>query len=1639
MALKHTVLRISKSVILLMAAVFFMPILHAHHRDSLTVDGVEFVQNVRQWDERVLFKASLHGGALFAERDGFTFVLLHPQQLKDFYAAKFDPSHAPSSGVIDAAAYKVTFNGTNPSAAVSGQEELQGYNNYYVGNDPSRWSTRVPKYRAVSYKNLYDGIDLSLTQESAHLKYEFTIAPGASAAQIRMDYDGIENLTVSKGNLIVSTSVMQVMELQPYAYQEDAYGLRETVPCRYKVNRRTLSFEVGSYDTTRPLVIDPVLIFSSYSGSTADNWGYTATYDKEGNLYSGGNVFDVGYPLLAGSYQIDFAGGSTDIAISKFDAGGAFLHFSTYLGGSGTEVPHSLVVNDNNELYVLGTTSSSDFPVTEDAFDTTFNGGEGYVLTSTVRFTDGSDIVIAKFNNSGTSLLASTYVGGSGNDGLNTVTTLRKNYADEARGEIIIDGHSNVYVASCTQSMNFPVTAGAFDTAFCGGNQDACIIKFNHNLTNMIWCSYLGGLGDDAAYSIVLAPDNSLYVCGGTTSQNLPTSSYVVQPAYGGGDNDGFIAHIAQNGDQILQITYLGKTGYDQAYLVKNDKQGNPHVLGQTYAAGMVWVVNADWYVPNGGQFLTKLSPELDSIIWSTAFGTGAVGLDISPTALLVDLCNNIYMSGWGSPSINSGQGGTSGLPITADAFQSTTDNNDYYFLCISDDASQLVYATYFGSPHAREHVDGGTSRFDNHGRIYQAVCAGCGNYDDFPTTQGAWSQTNNSTNCNIGVIKFDFNLPAVVADFNIPNTVCAPIMLEFHNNSQRISDSTTFFWNFGDGTTSTEEQPFHTYTQSGTYHITLVAQDVGSCNFADTAFRDLVVLSNSNNILSDVGICSGGFLQIGIPPSGSPAITYEWQPETGLSNAHISNPIASPEVSTTYYLFVSDGVCIDTITQYVEVETLQADAGPDRVVCAGNSIVLSPIISGNAVHYYWSTSPTFSTYINTDFSNPQVEVWPSSATTYYLRVEGNYCTVESSVHVDVSDFSLSTTGGYVVCYGDSMIISVSPNVSGSYSYNWQPAGSIVSGGTTATPWVQPLQNTVYTVTATNEYGCTVTLDVPVSIRRFESQVEVTDAACHGSYDGAVSITVTGGVSPYFYQWSNGATTSDITNVSAGLYTVTVTDNTGCKGVDSFYVAQPSPLTVQQVQMQPVYCDQNNNGWVSVTASGGTGPYTYLWLHGATGCVADNLGAGIYTVGVTDSHGCHITGAFNVADSSVYDLTCQVQPLSCAGDCDAAITLTTDFSPFSHQVVWNQNPALTGDALAGLCAGIYQAVVNVDNGCSYNIYLQIDSVSPVRFLNLFVSPTLCFGDENGVIQTDVVGGTSPYVVEVNGNSVEFPLSGLAPGTYALSATDAAGCRIDTSVVVTSPAPLTLSEQHHSPPCDEVCLGTILLTTDGGTEPYRYLWNNGADVPSLSQLCTGDYSVTVTDRNGCMATLSVELADSSVFPTDITAWCDEDTLYAGQPTHLFSTELGSPFQYHWMPSAGVENPNASSSVARPLVTTNYVIVVTDEFGCTRTDTVFIFVRDVICEEPYVFVPNAFTPNGDGKNDILYVRGEVIESVVFKIYDRWGEKVFETTDLSQGWDGTFRGQPCEPGVYDYHLQVTCLGLKRYFKKGNVTLLR
>lgn len=1229
-----------------------------HHRDSLESKNLEFVANKGQWEQNVLYKARINGGAFFAEKDRVTIVLLDSKRLSEFHEAKFDPKRQ-FHGNIDAIFYQTEFVGCNTDISIDGIDAHPSYHNYFIGKNRKNWVSHVPLFNKIKYNNLYDGIELVYYQKGNHLKYEFCVAARANPQQIRLNYSGCQRVSLNSGNLIVKTDIGETIELAPIAYQIGETGDTIPVKCQFVLNKNTVSYALSDYDRDRPINIDPELIFSSYSGSAADNWGFTATYDQHGNLYGGGIAFGVGYPVdVPHHYQVDFGGGACDIAISKFDSTGSTLYYSTYLGGSAAECPHSMFVNDNDELYVFGTTSSYTFPTTVDAFDSTFNGGSSITINGTVSYPNGADIFISKFSADGDNLLASTFIGGGSNDGLNTGSPLKKNYADESRGEIIVDQQSNVYVVSCTFSEDFPVTEHSFQPTFSQG-KEGCAFKMDQNLSHLIWSSFIGAAGDDACYSMDVAQDNSVYVCGGTTSTDFSTTSQAFQPQYGGGICDGFIAHISENGDQLLECSFLGKADYDQSYLVKLSRNNHPYIFGQTVTNDDSWFVNSQYGQSGGGQFIIHLTPQLNQALWSTAYGTGN-GIDISPTALLVDLCNTVYMSGWGSRSLN-GFGGTDGLPLTQDAYQITTDGSDYYFICLREDGTAPVYASFFGSAFSREHVDGGTSRFDKKGRIYQAICAGCGGDDNFPTTPGAWSEVNGSSNCNLGVVKMDFKLPLIIAEFSAPNIICFPDSIHFTNTSQTQSPANShFLWKFGDGSTSSEINPSHFYTHGGIFHATLLVTDTNSCNLIDSCSKDILVLTGSTQTLESKSICKGNFTQIGIAPCSGDNISYQWLPENTLSNPHISNPIATPTTNTTYRLIISTPYCSDTLIQTVMVEDLQTTNINDSTICLGDSLSLHfDILAGNAQHIVWSLSPDYSSPIATNTQT--LVVSPSSSTHYYIKIEGLLCCVEQDVLVDVSSVEISGAEPRKICFEDSIQLRIEVTGGSQLQYHWQPLDQISSEATTNHPWINPAISVNYTVIVSNEFSCTASATIPV----------------------------------------------------------------------------------------------------------------------------------------------------------------------------------------------------------------------------------------------------------------------------------------------------------------------------------------------------------------------------TKRTG-------------TFPNGLEAWSDLYNIIEGASTKLFSTFYSGNYHYQWTPSQTLSTPNQSSTLAKPTETTTYTVTVTDEFDCSLSKEITIEVSPLTCDEPLVFVPNSFTPNGDGKNDILYVRSSILKEFTLKIFNRWGEQIFESNKLESGWDGSFKGKQCEQGVYDYYLQGTCINDERIIKKGNITLI-
>ena len=987
-----------------------------------------FIENKGQFPKQVEAKIKLPSGALFIEEGRLIYAFYSGEELAAIHNLR------STNNKIDAHAYVMDFVGSNTDVLTEFLGESKYHENYFLG-DRSSWKTNVKSYKKIIQKNIYKGVEVHYYIEKNKLKYDILFAPKTPTKQVQIKYKGVEDIRLENGNLKTITSVNIITEKKPYAYQI-INGNKIDVPCFYKLKKNIVSFDFPEgYNKNFPLIIDPVLEFSTYSGSTADNFGYTATYDNFGYLYAGSTAFGVGYPTSFGAYQMNYANSSglgTDIAITKYDTTGTERIYSTYLGGSLDELPHSMIVSSANELFIYGTTASSDFPTTFSAFQSNFNGGIGFSSSQIgVSFPNGSDIFVSKISADGGELLSSTFVGGTANDGLNTSTELTYNYADEVRGEIDIDKQNNIYIATCTQSIDFP-TKNSFQHNSNGG-QEGCIVKMDNQLTSIIWSTYLGGAHDDAIYSLALDDNDNIYVTGGTTSSDFPTTLNAYQQLYQDSINaDAFVTKISSNGDQIISSSYFGSNEYDQSYFVEIGSTNDVYLLGQTKSLGTQLVNNAAYSVSGAGQFVSIFNAGLTSVLRSTTVGTGKGTPDISPTSFLVDVCDKIYIAGWGSNL--GGPLSTLNLPVSGDAYQSTTDGNDFYLMVLNDVLDTMIYATYFGGSQSNEHVDGGTSRFDKKGIIYQSVCAGCGGNSDFPVepNPGAVSTTNNSTNCNNAVFKFNFDFPLVLADFNAPWVSC-DTAISFQNLTTS-SSNTNYTWDFDDGSTSNDPNPTHSFTQNGIYNITLIATDNSACNISDTIIKQVYILSNTSDTIQEVTKCFEQQIQIGLIPVNDPTITYFWVPSTNLSSTNVSNPFCDINVAQQYQLLISNGRCTDTLFQQVHVTELILDAGNDTSYC-DSPIFLEATFSNNVTSVQWSSNRNF-----TDTLSNTSEVIISSPGMFYVKVSDGYCEKLDSLNV-LSSINIELFANNI-CIGDSVLVEainttqINPIISYSWSVN---------------------------------------------------------------------------------------------------------------------------------------------------------------------------------------------------------------------------------------------------------------------------------------------------------------------------------------------------------------------------------------------------------------------------------------------------------------------------------------------------------------------------------------------------------------------------------------------------------------------------
>jgi hypothetical protein len=885
--------------------------------------GIKFIENKRQWPSPIHYSAKVPGGRMSIQAGKFHYYFLDEKKIEELHEQTHGDRNESDGSVIpeemiDGHAVEVTFLGGNTSSSPLPFGRSKEYYNYFLGNNSDAWATKAYAYDGFIYPSMYPNIDLKVYSSAQHVKYDFVVAPNADPSQIILSYQGFESLTLDNDALTVKTSVADIIEQKPIAYQW-IEGKKVFITVSYSLVDNQLSFCFpDGYDPCYELTIDPLLIFSTYSGSTADNWGSTATPGENGNLYSSGVTTHVNaggqFPATAGAFQTTY-GGLYDIAILKYDSAGHQLLYASYLGGDLSESPHSLVMNSAEELIVLGTTSSSNFPTTANAFDQSFN--EGTPVNHVVSFTAGTDIILARISKDGTELLGSTFLGGDQNDGQNPpLGVLTKNYGDELRGDVITDSENNIYISSVTASADFPTLNGR-DLSYNGGGTDAILVKLKPDLSEIVWSTFIGGEGMDASHTLKLNSNNDIILAGGTTSMNFPVKAGGYQPTLKG-DADGWIAHVSSAGDSIHYATYTGTTTFDQIYFVDINELEEVYVYGQT--DGDFPVTPGVYSNPNSGQFVQKFNSTFTSLIFSTVFGSGSGMPDISPTAFLVNECNNLYMSGWGG-IVNSQtqhwQSNTRNMPITGDAFQNTTSGSDFYFMVLTDDASQFLYGTYLGGRTSTTHVDGGTSRFDKGGIVYHAVCAGCAAYNtagnstsDFPSTAGAWSRVNQSGNCNNAAFKFDLSslkarLQSNSVKLDMPglNKVCIPDTIVFQNFS---TGGEIFEWDLGDGTrvvkTDKSDVP-HRYLATGRYTVSLKAIDPGTCKVKDSTSIKVDIFIAQGTVQNDDALCLGSSYQL----KAGGAVQYSWVSEDGTFQSHLPTPVVSPTDTTRYFITLNE------------------------------------------------------------------------------------------------------------------------------------------------------------------------------------------------------------------------------------------------------------------------------------------------------------------------------------------------------------------------------------------------------------------------------------------------------------------------------------------------------------------------------------------------------------------------------------------------------------------------------------------------------------------------------------------------------------------------------------------------------------
>ena len=626
--------------------------------------NLHFIENQGQFPSNVLYRADAGPATVWFTQTGLFLQLVTPLDNAFRQETEILPSTKleASVGEYNSTIVPLVFEGASANPTISHSKKTVASFNYFIGDDPSQWFSDVPAYEEITIRQLYPGIDLCYYGSKNRLEYDFQVSPGADPSLIRVKYAVDQTLSINTdGQLVIATPLGDLVENIPMIYQMDG-NKQLVVAGQYRlINDHTFGFEINSnYRRDLPLIIDPVLDYSTYVGGTANDFGRGIAISSAGHAYITGFTASADFPVAGTSLDSTYNGGGTlgyDGFITKMSIGGDTIYYSTYFGGAtGEDRPVAIALDNSGNIYVTGSTYSTDFP-TVSPFQGT-NAGD-------------RDAFVLKLSSAGNSIIYSTYIGGSALD----IPT-----------DIAVNSGGQAFISGYTQSTAYDIAGTPLDNSL-GGTEDAFVTRLSAGGSSLVASTFFGGTGKDEAFGIALGAGDTVFICGQTLSSNL-TFKNAYDSTYGGGSATGdmFVAKLKPNLDALEYSTFVGTTADELALDIKVDSYGNSYICGYTFSSSFPLVGAADaLFAGTTEGVVLKLSPTGSSLTFSTFLG--GIGTD-APSSLGLSATNRVFITG---------NTGSSNFPIV-DAFQATIGSaQDAFVSCLDSAGNAWVYSSFLG------------------------------------------------------------------------------------------------------------------------------------------------------------------------------------------------------------------------------------------------------------------------------------------------------------------------------------------------------------------------------------------------------------------------------------------------------------------------------------------------------------------------------------------------------------------------------------------------------------------------------------------------------------------------------------------------------------------------------------------------------------------------------------------------------------------------------------------------------------------------------------------------------------------------------------------------------------------------------